>query len=120
VKATAEEEVAQGAVGLPLLLGGKNGAVNLQDLVGVLKYVGTSDNGADNGRVDYDSTKDGDWNGDTVVTEEGDQVGLRYDRSPSPSPNPPRDAGLPDGAINLQDVVVVLAQVGLDCSGPPP
>jgi hypothetical protein len=92
----------------------------LQDLVGVLKYVGTSDNGPSNGRVDYDSTKDGDWNGDTVVTEEGDQVGLRYDRSPGPLPNPPWDAGPPDGAINLQDVVVVLAQVGLDCSGPPP
>jgi len=94
--------------------------MNLQDVVGVLKYVGTSDNGGSNGRVDYDSTKDGDWNGDTAVTEEGDQVGLRYDRSPGPLPSPPYDAGPPDGAVNLQDVVMVLKQVGLDCSGPPP
>ena len=99
--------------------GPKNGAVNLQDLVGVLKYVGTSDNGAGNGRVDYDSTKDGDRNGDTVVTEEGDQVGLRYDRSPSPSPNPPNDAGPPSGAVNFQDVLLVLGQIGLACTGVP-
>jgi len=103
----------------PTPSGARNGTVNLQDVVGVLKYVGTSDNGPDNGRVDYDSTKDGDWNGDTVVTEEGDQVGLRYDRSPGPLPNPPYDAGPPDGTVNLQDVVVVLKQVGLSCSGPP-
>ena len=99
--------------------GSPNGAINLQDVVGVLKYVGTSDNGSSNGRVDYDSTKDGDWNGDTVVTEEGDQVGLRYDRSPGPLPNPPYDAGPPDGFVNLQDVVVVLKQVGLACTGVP-
>jgi len=99
--------------------GGRNQTVNLQDVVGVLKYVGTSDNGPDNGRVDYDSDKDGDWNGDTVVTEEGDQVGLRYDRSPGPLPSPPYDAGPPDGTVNLQDVVVVLKQVGLSCAGPP-
>ena len=99
--------------------GSPNGSVNLQDVVGILKYVGTLDNGPSNGRVDYDSDKDGDWNGDTVVTEEGDQVGLRYDRSPGPLPNPPYDAGPPDGTVNMQDVVVVLKQVGLDCSGPP-
>jgi sugar lactone lactonase YvrE len=99
--------------------GPRNQAMNLQDVVGVLKYVGTSDNGGSNGRVDYDSTKDGDWNGDTAVTEEGDQVGLRYDRSPGPLPNPPFDAGPPSGAVNLQDVVAVLKQVGRACTGVP-
>jgi len=41
-----------------------------------------------------------------------------YDRSPGPLPNPPHDAGPPDGTINLQDVVVVLRQVALACAGP--
>jgi len=89
--------------------GSPNGSVNLQDVVGVLKYVGTSGNGPSNGRVDYDSDKDG----DTV------KDGRDYDRSPGPLPNPPYDAGPPSGAVNLQDVVAVLKQVGLDCSGPP-
>jgi Zn-dependent metalloprotease len=89
--------------------GSPNGAINLQDVVGVLKYVGTSDNGGSNGRVDYDSDKDG----DTV------KDGRDYDRSPSPAPNPPKDAGPPSGAVNLQDVVAVLGQVGLSCTGVP-
>jgi len=44
--------------------------------------------------------------------------GRDYDCSPGPLPNPPYDAGPPDGTVNLGDVVV-LKQVGLDCSGPP-
>jgi hypothetical protein len=90
--------------------GTRNQAVNLQDVVGVLKYVGTADNGPSNGKVDYDSDKN----------QDGREDGVDYDRSPSPAPNPPKDAGPPNGAVNLQDVVVVLNQVGLDCSGPPP
>jgi mannan endo-1,4-beta-mannosidase len=90
--------------------GATNGAINAQDLIAVLKYVGTFDSGPPNGHdVDYDSDK----NGDTV------DDGRSYDRSPGARPNPPYDAGPPDGAINLQDVVVVQNQVGLDCSGPP-
>jgi Zn-dependent metalloprotease/subtilisin-like proprotein convertase family protein len=99
--------------------GTRDRAVNFQDVVVVIKYVGTEDNGpATDRNVDYDSTKDGDWNGDTVVTEAGDQVGLRYDRSPGPLPNPPYEAGPPDGAVNMQDVTVLLMQVGLDCTAP--
>jgi hypothetical protein len=101
--------------------GPRNGTVTLSDVLGVLAYVGTAAGGGAstnaNG-VSYDSLKDGDWNGDTVV-DVGDRVGLRYDRSPSLEPNPPHEADAPDGAVNLQDVLVVLAQVGLDCSGPP-
>ena len=89
--------------------GTRNRAVNLQDAVGVLNYVGSSDNGPSNGRVDYDSDKDGDTIDD----------GRDYDRSPGPLPNPPYDAGPPDGTVNLQDVVVVLKQVGLACTGVP-
>jgi len=89
--------------------GTRNRAMNLQDVVGVLRYVGTADNGPSNGKVDYDSDK----NGDAI------EDGVDYDRSPSPPPSPPYDAGPPSSAVNLQDVVVVLKQVGLDCSGPP-
>jgi len=95
--------------------GTKNRAVNFQDVLAVLAYVGTYDGGPANGNgVDYDSRKDGDWNGDTVV-DAGDKVGRRFDRSPGPLPNPPNDAGPPSGALNFQDVLVVLGQPGLDC-----
>jgi parallel beta-helix repeat protein len=86
--------------------GPRDKAVNVQDVVGVTKYVGTSNNGPANANgVDYDSDKDG----DTV------KDGVAYDRSPGALPNPPYEAGPPSGAVNLQDVVVVLRQVGLSC-----
>jgi hypothetical protein len=93
--------------------GPRNRAINVQDIVAVLKYVGTYDGGGLNGNgVDYDSVKDGDWNGDTVITEAGDQVGLRYDRAPVPSLYL---SGAPNGAINVQDLTLVLGQVGHSC-----
>jgi hypothetical protein len=89
--------------------GTRNQAVNVQDVVGVLKYAGTQNDGPPNGYgVDYDSDK----NGDTV------EDGRDYDRSPGPLPSPPWDAGAPDGAVNVQDVVALLRQVGLDCRRP--
>jgi hypothetical protein len=96
-------------------------AVNLQDLVGVLKYMGTDENGSSNGRVDYDSDKGIDTNGDTVAEIPPDSVpdGRAYDRSPGPLPNPPYDAGPPDGVVNMQDLLVLLWQVGLGCSETP-
>jgi len=104
--------------------GVRNKAVNLQDVVGVLKYVGTSNGGPANGsNVDYDSLKDGDWF-DGVrqvmfpdgVVDDWDKVGRQYDRSPPAAPNPPWAAGPPNGAVNLQDVVVVLREVGHGCA----
>jgi len=93
--------------------GTKNRAVNFQDVVGVLKYVATEDGGPPNAAgVDYDSVKGScDWDADTAPDKEG----VCYDRGPSPLPYPPQDAGEPTGAVNFQDVVVVLNQVGLDC-----
>jgi hypothetical protein len=104
--------------------GTRNKAVNLQDVVAVLKYVGTSVGGPQNGNgVDYDTIKGVDLNGDSVndimPPLHNIPEGQKYDRSPGPLPNPPYDAGPPDGTVNLQDVVMVLKQVGLDCSGPP-
>lgn len=99
--------------------GPKNKAVTMADVVAVLVYVGTydGDGGSSNPNgVAYDSVKGScDWDADTVPDKEG----VCYDRSPSPLPNPPNDAGSPNGAVNMADVGVVLAQVGLECSGPP-
>jgi hypothetical protein len=99
--------------------GSSDRAVNLSDVLAVLFYAGASDNGKPNANgADYDSLKDGDTNGDTQITEL-DEAGRRYDRTASPAPNPPFDAGPSNGAVNLADVLAVLAQVGLDCNGPP-
>jgi hypothetical protein len=102
----------------PAPSGPRDQAVAMADVLAVLFYVGTSDNGPPNPNgVDYDSLKDGDWTFDTVVTELEDQVGLRFDRSPSAPPNPPNGAGAPSGAVSMADVLAVLAQVGLQCTG---
>jgi hypothetical protein len=85
--------------------GTRNKAINVSDVVGVLKYVGTFENGPSNGKVDYDSDKDGN----------GVKDGVDYDRSPSAAPNPPKDAGPPNGAVNVSDVVAVLGQTGRSC-----
>jgi hypothetical protein len=101
--------------------GFRNKAIDIGDVLAALFYAGANDDDVPNGNgVDYDSTKDGDWNGDTVVTEAGDQVGLRYDRSPGSAPSPPNEVGPPNGAIDISDVLGVVAQAGLDCSEPPP
>jgi hypothetical protein len=97
----------------PTPSGTRNGSVNFQDVLSVLAYIGAEAGGGPNlNGMDYDSLKDGDWNGDTVVNS-GDKVGLRYDRSPTSPPNPPLEAGLPNGAVNFQDVLAV------SCAGPP-
>jgi pimeloyl-ACP methyl ester carboxylesterase len=108
------------AVPDPTPNGARNGLVSMGDVLAVLMYVGTCNNCAPTpSGVDYDSLKDGDWNGDTVLNSD-DEVGRRYDRSPSPLPNPPWEAGPPSGAVAMSDVLAVLPQVGLDCHQPPP
>jgi hypothetical protein len=104
--------------------GKRNKAINFQDVLGVLAYVGTfaGDNGVPNfNGVAYDTVKGVDLTGDSLpdVAPKGIKEGLKYDRSPSSPPSPPMDAGPPSGAVNFQDVLVLLAQVGLDCSQPP-
>ena len=92
--------------------GARNQAINFQDVLDVLAYVGTydGDGGVPNlNGVSYDSEKMG----------AGTKAGRDYDRSPGPPPNPPNDAGPPSGAVNFQDVLVVLGQIGLACTGVP-
>jgi hypothetical protein len=96
----------------PQANGTRNKAINFQDVLTVLAYVGTydGDGGVPNlNGVSYDSEKMG----------AGTKAGRDYDRSPSPPPSPPNDAGPPSGAVNFQDVLVVLGQIGLACSGAP-
>jgi hypothetical protein len=96
----------------PAANGPKDGAVAMDDVLAVLFYVGTfdGDGGVKNPNgVAYDSDKDSDKVKD----------GRGYDRSPGSPPNPPWDVGPPNGAISMDDVLAVLAQMGLDCGGPP-
>lgn len=92
--------------------GSRDQAIAMDDVLAVLFYVGTydGDGGTPNANgVAYDVDKDA----DTV------KVGRDYDRSPSAQPNPPWEVGLPDGGVSMDDVLAVLAQVGLNCIEPP-
>jgi len=99
--------------------GDSNKAVTMDDVLAVLFYVGTyhGDGGTANPNgVAYDSVKGScDIDGDTVADKEG----LCYDRSPSAAPNPPWNAGPPNGAVSMNDLMVLLPQVGLSCAEPP-
>jgi len=78
-------------------------AVTMGDVLAVLFYVGA--------RLSPPSAiYVADLNGNSV------KDGLEYDRSPSADPNRPWDAGPPDGAITMGDVLAALAQVGLKCT----
>ncbi len=105
------------AIADPSPNGPRNKVVDIGDVLGVLFYV-FADEGAPpnpNG-VSYDTVKGScDLDGDTSADKEG----LCYDRSAGTQPNPPWDAGQPNGVIDIADVLAVLAQFGLDCTGGP-
>ena len=78
----------------------RNGAINFQDVLGVLGYVGTQAGAGPNlNGVDYDSDKNLD----------GVPDGMDYDRGPGATPP------APSGAVNFQDVLALLGQVGKLC-----
>jgi subtilisin family serine protease len=81
--------------------GSRNRSISLTDVAATLTWVGAVNGGAPNpsGR-DYDSD----------VNTNGVEDGTEYDRSPAGAVS-----GAPSGAISLQDVGVVLAQVGDAC-----
>ncbi len=92
--------------------GPRDRSVDISDVLAVLFYSGASSGGPPNGNgVSYDSLKDGDWNGDTVLNSL-DKVGRRYDRTAAPP-----TSGAPDGAISMADVLMVLSQSGHSCTG---
>jgi hypothetical protein len=79
----------------------RNKVVTLQDVGVVLAYVGrTSSNPA------YGDDRNADGLSD----------GAQLDRTPSTVPGEPWRSGPANGAVSLQDVGVVLAQVGHNCS----
>jgi hypothetical protein len=108
--------------------GVRNGAVTLADVGATLFYVGAvNDRGPNAGGVDYDSDK-GMWT-DTMPANgavdpgeiqagNGVEDGAEYDRTPAGEP-PGALSGPPNGAVSLQDVGVVLSQVGHSCAAAP-
>lgn len=90
--------------------GARNKAVALTDVGAALFYVGTTNDGGSNvNGVDYDT----DYNANTV------DDGREYDRTPSSISGKPWRSGPPNNAVSLQDVGVLLSQVGDNCANPP-
>lgn len=88
--------------------GPKNHAIAMDDVLGVLFYVGTQEGGTTNANgVAYDTVKDScDWDKDGTWDKEG----ICYDRTPDPPLSGP-----PDWAVAMDDVLAVLAQTGDSC-----
>ena len=89
--------------------GVRNRFVTLADVLADLTYVGTSagnPNTANANGAKYGS----DINGNGVID------GKEYDRTPSSNPAELWRSGAPNGFVTLADVLVVLAQVGTNCS----
>jgi hypothetical protein len=110
----------------PMPNGAKNRAVGIDDILGVLFYAFAEPTGVcgDNpsaSGVDFDCDKGSDTNGDTVadIAPDGVADGLEYDRSPSAEPNPPWNTGAPSNVVDITDILAVLSQFGLDCTGVP-
>jgi len=71
-------------------------------------YMGTLDNGPANAAgADYDDD----------LNLNGIEDGAEYDRTPSADPSKPWQSGPPSGAVTMQDMLVLLVQVGSRCSG---
>jgi hypothetical protein len=99
----------------PTLNGPRNRLVDISDVLAVLFYAFADEGGGPNpNHVSYDSLKGIQAPHDTYL-----KVGLMYDRSPGPLPNPPWSAGPPNGVMDIGDVLAVLAQAFVvDCTGP--
>jgi len=94
---------ATGDDGKPILAGtaARNQAVSLADALVVLAYVGRTSTSPPYGQ---DNNADG--------LSDGPQL----DRTPSADSSRLWRAGAPSGAVSLQDVLVILAQVGASCA----
>jgi hypothetical protein len=109
--------------------GARDGVIDIRDVLATAFYAFTEqtdvcgDNPNVNG-VDYDCIKG--WDGDGDSVNDADPVhdipeGLKYDRTAGPGPDPQTGiypCGPPDGAIDIRDVLAVIAQAFVvDCTG---
>jgi hypothetical protein len=96
---------AVGANGQPILTlaSVRNRTITLQDVGVVLSYVGRS-----SAVADYTADNNADGYAD----------GAQLDRTPSANGAKPWQSGAPNGGVTIQDVGVVLAQVGHRCTTP--
>jgi hypothetical protein len=78
-------------------------SVTMGDVLAVLNYVGEKINPPS-------AAYTADANSNGIMD------GVEYDRTPSYAPNPPWDAGPPNGSVTMADVLATLAQVGLKCT----
>lgn len=86
--------------------GARNGAVTLADALAAVFYVGSRSGGPPNlNGVDYD----------TDLNANGIADGQEYDRTPSRAVS-----AAPNGAVTLQDALVIVNQAGDNCAAPPP
>ncbi len=89
--------------------GTRNKIITLSDVLADLEYVGTS--AASPNTPNANGAKYGsDLNGNGILD------GVEYDRTPSTVVGEMWRSGPPNGVITLSDVLVVLAQVGTNCS----
>jgi hypothetical protein len=89
-------------------------AIGITDVLAILFYSGTTDNGppinqGDPDEVDYDS----DLNGNGI------EDGAEYDRSPSSTSGKLWRSGPPSSAVGVSDALIALAQAGHSCVAPP-
>ena len=89
--------------------GVRNKVISLSDVLADLPYVGTS--AANPNTANTSGAKYG-----TDLNLNGILDGREYDRTPSTVPGEAWHSGAPDGVVSLSDVLVVLAQVGTNCS----
>jgi hypothetical protein len=89
---------------LPMAGAARSGSVSLSDVGAALPWIGRTNNGPPAGGRDYDDD----------VNANGVEDGAEYDRTPAGAVSGP-----PDGAISLQDVGVILTQVGDSCMAAP-
>jgi hypothetical protein len=104
----------------------RNKIVNMSDVLAVLFYVFTTENGGMNANmVDYDTIKGVDLNGDTSddtgLAHDALKAGTKYDRSAGLGPElgGKDPVGPPNGVVNMVDVLATLAQsFQVNCSAP--
>jgi parallel beta-helix repeat protein len=100
-------DVPTGALTVGSPGGTRNKVVNINDVIAIVFYIGTFNNGpANTNGVDYD----------TDLNSNLSKDGREYDRTPSMTVGKPWRSGPPNGAVSINDAIVALNQIGNNCS----